>query len=97
MWCASPLIPYPASSAKIGAPRRTAQSRLSRIRMPASLTHHKAVPVDVPGAASVLEFIIPGRESLHGREPADAAADVDAHMFGDVRGYGKTRSSKREL
>src|SRR5882762_3230150 len=35
MWYASPLMPYPAISARIGAPRRRACSSSSRIRIPA--------------------------------------------------------------
>src|SRR5712671_923212 len=35
MWYASPLIPYPAISARIGAPRLRAYSSSSRIKMPA--------------------------------------------------------------
>ena len=71
-WCASALIPYPTSSARIGAPRRSASGALFEDEDARPLADDEAVAVGVPRTAGTLGGVVAGRERPHGGKAGDA-------------------------
>ena len=86
MWKASPLIPYPTSSATIFAPRVSRKFQFFENENSGAFAHDKTVAVLVKRTRCARRFIVSSRESAHRRKPANshgrnrrfgAAADHD--------------------
>ena len=72
MWKASPLMPYPTSSAMIGAPRCFARSKFLEDQNTGAFADDESVAVLVERPRSALRLFVAGGQSAHGGEPADA-------------------------